>query len=204
LSSMLRLQQRAGIGLCRISYEALPLAQSAVLAIYLRTQRSTLPFFLIIGVAGIAGCTLYHVMPVVGPAHIFGTSFVSSIHRVIPLTTTTPIHPAPRNGMPSLHLAWALLILWNLPLVAVPFAFCIQSTCFKQWNAGIASAAVTLVWVSYLKFGLPYIELPPAACWMASLLTVGLPLVFGRDFASLTPIARWQYKCSNLNRTGQE
>ena len=63
---------------------------------------------------GVAGFFLYFVFPVVGPAYFFGDRFPfypplpGSLPANLPLT-----HTVPRNCMPSLHTAWALLIFWQ-------------------------------------------------------------------------------------------
>jgi hypothetical protein len=50
-------------GICVMSYEALPLAQCALLSSYLRDRRSLRHFFLTVGLAGVAGCALYQTCP---------------------------------------------------------------------------------------------------------------------------------------------
>lgn len=100
--------------LCLLVYISLPFASAYVFAQYLRQPRPMRanPFVAFL-VAGVSGFALYSVCPAAGPAHAFRDAF--------------PIHPpalaadavldaghAPRNAIPSLHLAWALLILWNL------------------------------------------------------------------------------------------
>jgi hypothetical protein len=64
--------------------------------------------------AGACGFCLYFVCPVVGPL----TAFAPTYPGALPLLSSTaelisaPIGP-PRNGMPSLHTIWALLVWFN-------------------------------------------------------------------------------------------
>ncbi len=101
--------------ICAVGYRALPLMLTGVLVLHLR-RREKFPVFpvLVFGLAGLEGCLLYHVMPAVGPVHVFGPLFASG-HWAISFSPVVPLHPAPANSMPSLHLAWALLLLWNVP-----------------------------------------------------------------------------------------
>jgi hypothetical protein len=72
-------------------------------------------------ISGACGFALYFVCPVVGPV----VSFAPYYPQTMP---TVPLHPpllmaiggAPRNGMPSLHTIWALLIWFSASGVAVP------------------------------------------------------------------------------------
>ena len=171
---------------CTVCYEALPLAQSAVVAFFFRTRIFPRDFFISAGVAGMAGCALYQLMPALGPVHVFGPSFVSEMHLSVPLNTVFGTPTAPRNSMPSLHLAWALLILWSLKpgqrlarllavlfviatvlatlgsgehylvdlIVAVPFATSVQRGCQRQWKLMTLYAAITVLWIAYLRFGM--------------------------------------------------
>lgn len=65
-------------------------------------------------VAGAFGFALYFVCPVVGPLVSFGPFYPHTLPPVSldPALFTAPFG-APRNGMPSLHTIWALLIWFN-------------------------------------------------------------------------------------------
>jgi hypothetical protein len=77
-----------------------------------RRQRGVLSATLVGGACGFA---LYFVCPVVGPVVSFGPFYPDTL-------PTVPLMPAllmardlePRNGMPSLHTVWALLIWFNV------------------------------------------------------------------------------------------
>jgi len=195
-----------------IEYRALPLVQSILLASHLRDGRSPIPFFLVSGLAGVLGCGLYHFLPVVGPDHVFGESFRTLAKHVVPAALTIPLHQTPRNGIPSLHFTWALLIFWNvLPshrtgrilaagfvlltglatiglgehylvdlIVAVPFAFGVQSLCLGRRRNAAISGLIALAWMFYLRLGIQYLEPVPAISWLASGITVFTPVILNR------------------------
>jgi PAP2 superfamily len=64
--------------------------------------------------AGVCGFALYYICPVVGPLQAFGPAYPNVLP---PPPVGAPLINAvvgvPRNGMPSLHAVWALLIWFN-------------------------------------------------------------------------------------------
>ncbi len=73
--------------------------------------------------AAIVGYALYQVYPVVGPGPLFGARFPRGIaglagppQRLVDVTAIED----PRNCMPSLHVAWALLIYWHARTLGTP------------------------------------------------------------------------------------
>jgi PAP2 superfamily protein len=106
-----------GIGdLVRATYFGLPVAIALACAGYL--NRSPWRPLGILASAGVLGYLLYFAFPAAGPRYIAGLSFPGSPH---PFATLGQIHPrsidlpipAPRNAMPSLHMAWVLLVWFN-------------------------------------------------------------------------------------------
>ena len=100
-------------------YAMLALAMTVVAGSQ-RCPRKERDFLTASVVAGACGFALYFVCPVVGPLTAFGPLYPQALP---PLPADAPllIAPvdAPRNGMPSLHTIWALLIWFNLgPLSA--------------------------------------------------------------------------------------
>jgi hypothetical protein len=101
--------------LCYFGYEALPLAMAIAFALErgrprLQTSRIVLAF----GVAAAGGFLLYNLYPAVGPVHVFGAQFPYSPPPAAgPPFRLVTVPDAPRNAMPSVHIAMALLILWN-------------------------------------------------------------------------------------------
>jgi hypothetical protein len=101
-----------------VIYYALPLGASILYASHLASDRAgkrqpvlILALFLSLMIVGFAQ---YGIYPAVGPKHAFAALYP----RNPPLLSQIAIHPmtvpdAPRNCMPSLHLAGALVIFWN-------------------------------------------------------------------------------------------
>ncbi|HTC89231.1 MAG TPA: phosphatase PAP2 family protein [Bryobacteraceae bacterium] len=103
------------LSLCGHVYNSLPLALSACLT--LQWREGTGRFRVNLGIAalalGIVGFALYQICPVSGPAYLFPQQFPSQMPAA---STAEPalLPISPRNGMPSLHFGWALLLFWNL------------------------------------------------------------------------------------------
>jgi len=100
---------------CYLGYEALPLAMAIAFAMERSTPRrhisSIMPAF---AVAAAGGFLLYNFYPAVGPVHVFGAQFPYSPPAAgLPPFRLVAVGDAPRNAMPSVHIAMALLILWN-------------------------------------------------------------------------------------------
>lgn len=74
---------------------------------------------------GVAGFCLYQICPVAGPAYRFAGSFPWNQPGVAALPTGAAfLTPCARNAMPSLHIAWVLLLVycsfeWNWPMRVV-------------------------------------------------------------------------------------
>jgi hypothetical protein len=100
---------------CYLGYEALPLAMAIAFALERsRRARRSSSIMLAFMIAAVVGFVLYNLFPAVGPIHVFGKQFPNWP----PPPGTAPfqrvaIESAPRNAMPSVHIAMALLILWN-------------------------------------------------------------------------------------------
>jgi hypothetical protein len=65
-------------------------------------------------VGGACGFALYFLCPVVGPLQAFAPEYPRSLPSIaaVPSPIDVPTD-APRNGMPSLHTVWALIIWFN-------------------------------------------------------------------------------------------
>jgi hypothetical protein len=93
--------------------------------------------------AAALGYALYQVYPVVGPGPLFGARFPHGAAVLPgpaqPLIDVTAIAD-PRNCMPSLHVAWALLIYWHARALGKPAraagAIWLVSTCFATLAMG--------------------------------------------------------------------
>jgi hypothetical protein len=105
-------------------YYGLPIAMALVYGAHLRVKKTT-PLFLleVLMAAGMLGYFLYLAFPAAGPVYLVGPQFPGhpipfSDLRNLVLRGLEPrrvlMGPATcRNAMPSLHMAWALLIAFN-------------------------------------------------------------------------------------------
>jgi hypothetical protein len=100
--------------LCLVVYVCLPLALALVHAArQKRGLRSSdaLVAFVAVTIVGYVG---YNVVPVTGPGYVFADAFPLAPPDPAALGDARAVAlPMPRNCMPSLHSAWALLVLWN-------------------------------------------------------------------------------------------
>jgi hypothetical protein len=105
-------------GLASLCYAMLAVAMTIVAGAQgsLRRERA---FLTATVVAGACGFALYFLCPIVGPLTAFGPLYPGALPDLSPdaplLTAPTG---APRNGMPSLHTIWALLIWFNLGMLS--------------------------------------------------------------------------------------
>jgi len=142
----------------QLVYDMLPLAVGVLQGLRSRILGNT-DFFLTFVACSIAGYTLYFVFPVAGVLQLFGDVFP---YRLPPLelVTLAPIALAegpPRNGMPSLHAAWAYLLCFNSAGLSRP------------WRIAVGGfTAVTLVATMSLR----------DAHWLVDLI-VALPMAVG-------------------------
>ncbi|MGA9509612.1 MAG: phosphatase PAP2 family protein [Candidatus Sulfotelmatobacter sp.] len=103
-----------------LTYLSLPFAMAAVCAgkIPRGARKISWHILIVLLLAGVAGWLLYNVVPATGPIYAFGKDFpwggVSykdlSTFALQKMSISTGI---PRNGMPSLHVAWVVLLYWN-------------------------------------------------------------------------------------------
>lgn len=101
------------------TYFSIPIPMTLVYAAHLR-KRNTPPLFMleIFMASGLLGYFLYSAFPATGPAYVAGPSFPGSTLSLAALRQLN-LRPIPinfqfsRNAMPSLHMAWALLIWFN-------------------------------------------------------------------------------------------
>lgn len=101
-------------GLCLAVYVSLPLALMLVHTLRRRGNlggSDALVAFVAVTVVGYFG---YLAVPVAGPVYAFPEAFPQAPPDPQTLgIARTMIAPMPRNCMPSLHSAWALLVYWN-------------------------------------------------------------------------------------------
>jgi hypothetical protein len=128
-------------------YIALPLPLALVYAARLRLKnKNAFPVMLAFLVTGPMGVLFYNMVPATGPVHIFGQDFpwhpLSTSQAVRMVLETVPLKGA-RNAIPSLHMAWALLVWWN-------------SKALSRWIRFIALAFVIFTVLSTLGTGEHY------------------------------------------------
>jgi membrane-associated phospholipid phosphatase len=122
-----------------------------VYASFLQNQSKALTVFACFLLAGVLAVLCYRLLPICGPAYLpFGDecfyfggscstgSFFSGTPSLINIDLQWP-----RNGMPSLHMGWALLIWWSC-----------QERRFGKW---LALIFVLLTAVSTLVYGEHYL-----------------------------------------------
>ena len=102
--------------LAGLAYEQVPVA---ALILYTATmgagERRRPDLLLALGAASLVGYLLYSLVPAAGPIDLFPSRFPNFApplagFQVVPASIPANI---PRNAMPSLHMAWAVLIWWN-------------------------------------------------------------------------------------------
>jgi hypothetical protein len=132
---------------CLLIYIALPLPLALVYAAQLRQKRGTaLAVMLAFLVTGPVGVLFYNMLPACGPVHLFGAAFpfhpLSTADAMRIGIVTVPIKGA-RNAIPSLHMAWVLLVWWN-------------SKSLARWIRAIALVFVALTVLATLGTGEHY------------------------------------------------
>ncbi len=153
---------------CGLVYESLPLAISLLYA-YEKGGRKplvvrVLPAFL---GGGVAAYLLYNVLPAAGPLYIFGDQFPDHLPQAVQVILQPPIRSgAPRNAVPSMHLACTLLLFWNARRLS-------------RWAYGASALYLGLTVLATLGFGehyvvdliagVPYALVVGAACAPAKL-----------------------------------
>jgi hypothetical protein len=98
-------------------YIALPLPLALVYAANLRVQgKAALHVMLAFLITGPLGVVFYNLVSATGPIHLFGANFpwhpLTTAQAMNLILETVPVRGA-RNAIPSLHMAWVLLIWWN-------------------------------------------------------------------------------------------
>jgi hypothetical protein len=105
---------------CLLTYISLPFVMALVYALHMPkdAEKPSWDMVTLFMLAGLGGWALYNVVPATGPIYILATDFpwralpYSLLHKLF--LQAIPVNPdVPRNAIPSLHLAWVLLLLWN-------------------------------------------------------------------------------------------
>jgi PAP2 superfamily len=123
---------------CLVFYIALPLPLALVYSAHLRHAKSSARSVMIAFLAtGPLGVLFYNMMPACGPIHIFGPGFPFhplSTAEAMRMQVVPVLVKGARNAIPSLHMAWVLLVWWN-------------SRGLPRW---VRSIALAFVWFTVL------------------------------------------------------
>jgi hypothetical protein len=103
--------------ICKSVYYSLPAATGVCLVIEQRTSRAGISRVAqlqhVAAAVGIGGLALYQLCPATGPLLAFSAQFPRLLPQVLDLSPGWVVF-TPRNAMPSLHMAAALTLMWNL------------------------------------------------------------------------------------------
>jgi len=102
------------------TYVSLPFVMAVVYALRLprNAKQPAWDVMTMLMLAGMGGWVLYNVVPAAGPAFAFASDFpwrslpYGSLHKLFLEQIPVP-SDFPRNAIPSLHMAWVLLIYWS-------------------------------------------------------------------------------------------
>ena len=104
---------------CGYVYNSLPLGLAICLAFQWRDRKRKIWYPLDLRwlsvTLGCIGFLLYQICPAAGPVYLFPKQFplvVPNLDWI--LAAPGLLGEVPRNGMPSLHLAWTMLLFWNV------------------------------------------------------------------------------------------
>jgi hypothetical protein len=135
----------------------------------LRKGRNALPAAIAFLITGPLGIVFYNLFPATGPIHLFGANFPFhplSIEQAARLVAEPIVILAPRNAIPSLHMAWVLLAWW-------------YSRGLSWWSRGIILAFIVFTVLATLGTGEHYfidlIVAFPFTFMIRALCTFSLP-----------------------------
>jgi|ERR1700674_1749766 len=163
-----------------IFYIALPIPIALIYAgRVLRTREKAIPSFVAFLATGPAGVLFYNLLPALGPVHVFGQAFpwhpLSTAQAAHLLLEPIALSGAP-NAIPSLHMAWVLLVWW-------------YSRGLSWWERSIALAFLFFTALATVGTGEHYIVdlivAFPFALMMEALCEFSQPLMDRRRLTAL-------------------
>jgi hypothetical protein len=134
---------------CGYVYNSLPLGVAICLAFQWQDRQRKLWYpvdmrWLSVAL-GVAGLLLYQICPAAGPIYLFPKQFPSMVPNLDWVVAAPAwLRDVPRNGMPSLHVAWTMLLFWNVRHRA-------------WWIAAAAAIYLTMTAVATLGLGEHYL-----------------------------------------------
>jgi PAP2 superfamily len=190
-------------------YIALPLPLALVYAAHLRLKnKNAFPVMLAFLITGPMGVLFYNMVPASGPVHIFGQGFpwhpLSTSQAMHLALETVPLKGA-RNAIPSLHMAWVLLVWWNSKglsrwIRVIAFAFVIFTVLAtlgtgEHYFVDLVVASPFAVMVQALcLYPLPFKSGPRRVAFLfgtfASLAWMAL-ISFATPFLWISPVIPW-------------
>jgi hypothetical protein len=214
--SFLMGQAMAASALLRIAallaYVSLPFVMALIYALRLPkgTERPSWDMITLFLLAGLAGWALYNVVPATGPVYLFGADFpwhslpYAALRRLA-LERIPVSGDVPRNAIPSLHMAWVVLLFWNTK------GFSRAVRIFMAVYVALTAVATLGIGEHYfvdLVAGLPFALFVQAAVWpgdkptlrvRASAVASGLGLTlawlllarFGVKWMLVSPVLPW-------------
>lgn len=156
---------------CFLFYLALPFGLALVYAARLRHSiRSAIPLMLAFLLTGPVGVLCYNMLPACGPIHVFGRGFPLYPAAISDVAhwhlQTLAIAGPPRNAIPSLHMAWVLLVWWG-------------SRKLSLWIRGVALAFLAFTALATMGLGEHYfvdlVVAYPFSVMMVALCTYSIP-----------------------------
>jgi hypothetical protein len=191
-------------------YVALPLPLALVYGARLRLGiRTAIPVMLAFLVTGPLGVLCYNMLPACGPAHLFVRQFPlypPAIRDVMHWQMRTLLIPqAARNAIPSLHMAWVLLVWWSSRTLSywirsIAFVF-LAFTTVATMGLGehyfidlVVAFPFALMIVALCSYTIPFSNLARRAAFLwgvfATLLWFAL-LSFAVQVFWITPVLPW-------------
>lgn len=132
------------------AYNSLPLGMAGCLAMQWRDRSEGVAAGVdlrrVAVTLGVTGFLLYQVCPAAGPVYLFPKQFPNQVPDLAGFAIQRAwLQPVPRNGMPSLHVGWMLLLFWNVRKRA-------------WWIAAVAAAYLMLTVLATLGLGEHYLS----------------------------------------------
>jgi hypothetical protein len=188
---------------CFVIYAALPLAELLIFLLFLRGQKMPANPLVLFVVTGVAGFVLYQVCPATGPVHVFGSEFPKYPAPALPLQALS-LDDVPRNALPSLHSAWALLIWWSVRYSKNSIRIC--ASVFLALTL-LATLGLGEHYLIDLVVAVPFAVAAMSACAgqlrraiAACVLTLAwlTYLRFGQPLFTLSPLGAWMAVLATL------
>src|SRR6266852_6322874 len=181
-------------------YIGLPVLLAMVAAGHLlHGSKAAIPAMTAFLVTAPIGVIFYNLFPALGPTYIFGPRFPwnpLTIDQAARLLLEPILVAGYRNAMPSLHIAWVLLVFTVFAtlgsgehyfidlVVGFPFALFVYGLCAFPlgWRQERKAAfglglGLTLGWFAALRVGVKLFWLSPILPWLACLVTVAAVLI---------------------------